>query len=126
MRKLLIAFGTLALATTSIAASAVPSVKTTTSTTATTATTTTKAPTKATFKGSELAANATVTMDVARASALKARPGKITDEELEKERGGSGLRYSFDITSKGKAYEVGIDAKTGKILENKVEGKHAD
>ncbi len=24
-------------------------------------------------------------------------PGKITDEELEKERGGSGLRYSFDI-----------------------------
>jgi uncharacterized membrane protein YkoI len=122
MRKLLIAFGTLALATTSIAASAVPAAKTTTSTTATTATTTTKP----TFKGAELAAQATITMDAARTSALKARPGKITDAELEKERGGSGLRYSFDITSKGKAYEVGIDAKTGKILENKAEGKHAD
>ena len=115
MRKLLFAFGTLALATTSIAASAVPVAKTTTTST-----------TKASFKGAELAGNATVTMDAARASALKARPGKITDAELEKERGGSGLRYSFDITSKGKPYEVGIDAKTGKVLENKAEGKHAD
>lgn len=121
MRTLLIAFGTLALTTTSIAASAAPVAKTTTSTTATTVTTT-----KPTFKGAELASQATITMDAARASTLKARPGKITDAELGKGRGGSGLRYSFDITSKGKAYEVGIDAKTGKLLENKAEGKHAD
>jgi hypothetical protein len=31
------------------------------------------------------------------AIALKAHPGKITDEELENGHGGSGLRYSFDI-----------------------------
>ena len=80
----------------------------------------------ATYKGAELAASATVTIEAARQSALKARPGKITDAELEKERGGSGLGYSFDITSGGKPYEVGIDAKTGKVLEYKVEGKRAD
>jgi hypothetical protein len=50
-------------------------------------------------------------------------PGKITDEELEKEKGGSGLRYSFDIKNGGVTHEVGVDAKTGKLLENSVEGK---
>lgn len=65
-------------------------------------------------------------MDAARATALKARPGTVTDAELEKESGGSGLRYSFDIKSGGKTYEVGIDAKTGAILENKAEGKNPD
>jgi uncharacterized membrane protein YkoI len=51
----------------------------------------------------------------ARAVALKAHPGKITDEELEKEKGGSGLRYSFDI-KRGKAtQEVDVDAQTGKV-----------
>jgi uncharacterized membrane protein YkoI len=49
---------------------------------------------------------------------LKARPGEITDTELEREKGGSGLRYSFDIKSGGKTYEVGVDAKTGTVLEN--------
>ncbi len=117
MRKLLIAFGTLALSATGIASAAVPASKTVTTATKTTV---------ANYKGAELAANAAVTMDAARASALKARPGKITDAELEKERGGSGLRYSFDISSNGKPYEVGIDAKTGKVLENKAEGKNAD
>jgi hypothetical protein len=33
-----------------------------------------------------------------------------TDEELEKEKGGSGLRYSFDIKSGRVVYEVGVDA----------------
>ncbi|MET3726077.1 PepSY domain-containing protein [Sphingomonas trueperi] len=62
----------------------------------------------------------------ARAAALKARPGTITDQELEKEKGGSGLRYSFDVRRHSKTYEVGIDAKTGKILENRAEGPHPD
>ena len=62
----------------------------------------------------------------ARATALKARPGKITDQELEKEGGGSGLRYSFDISSAGKTYEVGVDAKTGKVLENGHESAGAE
>lgn len=76
--------------------------------------------------GSEFAGEARVTLAAARVAALKARPGTITDQELEKEPGGSGLRYSFDIKSQGKAYEVGIDAKTGAVLENVAEGKNPD
>ena len=58
--------------------------------------------------------------------ALKAHPGKITDEELEQEKGGSGLRYSFDIRKGKVTREVGVDAKTGKVLENAPEGPNAD
>ena len=78
------------------------------------------------YAGQELAPKAKVSMTQARAIALKARPGRITDQELEKEHGGSGLRYSFDILSTGKAFEVGIDATSGKVLENKAEGKNPD
>ena len=78
----------------------------------------------AALKGGEYAAQAKVTLASARIAALKARPGTITDQELEKEKGGSGLRYSFDITSHGKPFEVGVDAKTGAILENAAEGKN--
>jgi uncharacterized membrane protein YkoI len=76
------------------------------------------APLPAKFKGRELAGQASVTLVQARATALSARPGRITDQELEKEGGGSGLRYSFDIVSHGKTIEVGVDARTGKVLEN--------
>jgi uncharacterized membrane protein YkoI len=65
-------------------------------------------------------------MEQARAIALKAHPGKITDEELEQEKGGSGLRYSFDIKNGKVTHEVGVDAKTAKVLENKAEGPHPD
>ncbi len=78
------------------------------------------------YTGQELSSQASVPIEAARKAALDARPGKITDEELEKEGGGSGLRYSFDIQSKGVKYEVGVDAKTGKILENAPEGAHPD
>ena len=78
------------------------------------------------YTGEELAKDAKVTLSEARAIALKAFPGKITDEELEKEKGGSGLRYSFDIKNGGVTHEVGVDAKTGKLLENRVEGPRAD
>jgi hypothetical protein len=61
---------------------------------------------------------AKVDLTHARATALKARPGKIVDQELEKEAGGSGLRYSFDVKASGKTYEVGVDAVTGRVLEN--------
>ncbi|MEJ2380413.1 MAG: PepSY domain-containing protein [Gammaproteobacteria bacterium] len=40
-----------------------------------------------------------VTMAQARAVALKAFPGTIDEADLERERGGSGLRYSFDMHS---------------------------
>jgi len=76
------------------------------------------------YPGAELAAGAKVTIERATAIALKARPGKITARELERE--GGGLRYSFDINSKGILYEVGVDAKTGKLLENTAEGPHPD
>ncbi|MEO5830045.1 MAG: PepSY domain-containing protein [Rhodanobacter sp.] len=74
----------------------------------------------------KLEAQATVSMTNARAIALKAYPGKIVKEELEQEKGGSGLRYSFDIKSAKATHEIGVDAKTGKLLENSVEGADND
>jgi len=78
------------------------------------------------YTGEELAKDAKIDIQAARAIALKARPGRISDVELEKEKGGSGLRYSFDIKVGSKTYEVGVDAVTGKLLENRREGKHPD
>lgn len=78
------------------------------------------------FAGQKYAKEAKITMAEARAIALKAFPGKIADEELEREKGGSGLRYSFDIVSGRVRQEVGVDAKTGKVLENDREGPNAD
>lgn len=56
----------------------------------------------ASLKGHELAVDAKVSLVEARTIALKARSGRIVDQELEKEAGGSGLRYSFDVKSHGK------------------------
>lgn len=81
---------------------------------------------EAAFTGHELSGQAKVSLEQARAIALKARPGQITDQELEKEKGGTGLRYSFDVKVQKAVYEVGVDAKTGKLLENKKEGPHPD
>ena len=74
----------------------------------------------------ELGKQAKVQMPQAREIALKVYPGKIVKEELEQEKGGSGLRYSFDIANGKVTHEVGIDAKTGKLLENSVEGADND
>ena len=78
------------------------------------------------YTGEALAGQAKVTLAQARVIALAARPGVVTDQELEKEAGGTGLRYSFDIKSGGRTIEVGVDAKTGKVLENAAEGPHPD
>ena len=78
------------------------------------------------FAGAELLPLAKVTLEQARATAVHAHPGVITDQELEKERGGTGLRYSFDIKNNGKTFEVGVDARTGNVLENKTEGPNPD
>jgi uncharacterized membrane protein YkoI len=80
----------------------------------------------AAYTGQQLEKDAAIKMSQARQIALNAHPGKVTDEELEKERGGSGMRYSFDIKKGGKRYEVGVDAQTGKVLENKSEGPNPD
>lgn len=78
------------------------------------------------FTGEKMAKEAKITIVQARAIALQAHPGRIVDEELERERGGSGLRYSFDIKDGGATQEVGVDAKTGRVLENAKEGPHPD
>jgi uncharacterized membrane protein YkoI len=78
------------------------------------------------FVGANLLPMAKVSLAKARHLALAAHPGVITDQELEKEKGGTGLRYSFDIKHKGKTFEVGVDARTGKVLENKAEGPNPD
>ena len=84
------------------------------------------APATRSLKGSGLAPRARVSLAAARAAALAAHPGVITDQELEREGGGSGLRYSFDIKSHGKTFEVGVDAITGRVLENTAEGPNPD
>jgi uncharacterized membrane protein YkoI len=80
------------------------------------------------FAGQELAiaGTAKVKPEQARSIALKARPGTITSEELEKEKGGSGFRYSFVVKSGTVLYEVGVDAQTGKVLENSKERSNPD
>src|SRR5262245_3511506 len=78
------------------------------------------------YTGQRLAGKAKVTLSEARSIALRARLGAITDEELEREKGGSGLRYSFDIKSGKVTWEVGVDAITGKVLQNTKEGRHPD
>ncbi len=74
----------------------------------------------------ELAAQASISLQQARATALKAFPGKIIKQELEHEQGGSGLRYSFDIRHGKLVHEVGVDAKTGKLLENSDDSNNSD
>ncbi len=78
------------------------------------------------YTGQKLASQAKIGITQARAIALRACPGTITDEELERERGGSGLRFSFDIKHGSITHEVGVDARTGMVLENKKEGPHPD
>ena len=72
----------------------------------------------AAYTGHKLAGDAKITIDQARVIALKAHPGRITDEELEREGGGSGLRFTFGVEAGSVTQEVGVDAATGQVLEN--------
>ena len=57
-----------------------------------------------------------ITLDEARAIALKRVPGTVLDEELEKE--GSRLQYAFDICSEaGKIWDVEVSAIDGTVLQ---------
>lgn len=78
------------------------------------------------YSGQQYAKEAKIDMAQATQIALKAQPGKVTDSELERESGGSGLRYSFDIKADTATHEVGVDAVSGKVLENSIEGKDSD
>jgi uncharacterized membrane protein YkoI len=68
--------------------------------------------------GEQYLPQAKVQLVEARKLALKTYRGKIISEELEQEPGGSGLRYSFVVQRRRTRREIGIDAKTGAILEN--------
>ena len=59
---------------------------------------------------------AKLTMAQARAIAVKIAPGKVTKQEYEKE--GAGWRYSFDIRQGARIHEIGVDANSGRIVEN--------
>jgi hypothetical protein len=52
------------------------------------------------------------------ASALKLHRGKIKTAELEKEHGVQ--TYAFDIETRDSVLEVGIDADSGKVVEDSV------
>ncbi|WP_297456848.1 PepSY domain-containing protein [Ferrovum sp.] len=78
------------------------------------------------YKGEQYAKEATLTLEQARAVAVKAYPGDIVEEELEHKLGGSGLRYSFDIRANHITHEVAIDAKSGKVLLNERENSNED
>jgi uncharacterized membrane protein YkoI len=73
------------------------------------------------LEGGKYLSQANLPLIEARQIALKAYPGKIVSEEIEKEAGGSGLRYSFVVDNSKAKHEVGVDAKDGKLLENSVE-----
>ncbi|MEO6255973.1 MAG: PepSY domain-containing protein [Sphingomicrobium sp.] len=81
----------------------------------------TAAPAKPAATAKMAVAKPKISMAQARTTALKLAPGKITKSEYEKE--GGGWRYSFDIQQKGHIQEIGIDGQTGKVVENKSEGK---
>ncbi len=59
---------------------------------------------------------AKLSMAQARAIAMKLSPGKVTKQEYEQE--GKGWRYSFDILQGKRIHEIGVDANTGRIVEN--------
>ena len=60
-----------------------------------------------------------VTLEEAKQIALKAYPGKISDNEIEYEIEANGdASYEFDIhMASGKEMKVEVDASTGKIVE---------
>jgi hypothetical protein len=67
---------------------------------------------------------AAITMAQARDIALRAAPGRIMSQDYENE--GGGWRYSFDIQQSGHIQEVGVDAQTGRIVENVAESQASE
>jgi hypothetical protein len=78
------------------------------------------------YRGEALAHYARISLMTARQLAQRVRPGIIISQGLEREAGGSGLRYSFDIKSGPRVYEVGIDARNGRVLQDNVAEPSAD
>lgn len=66
--------------------------------------------------------NARISMPQARAIALRAAPGQVVKAEYRNE---GGWRYSFDIRQGRRIHEIGVNAMTGRIVENRFEGPNA-
>lgn len=77
--------------------------------------------TPAPLKGSQFLSQTKITPAQATKRALAVERGKVIGVELEREKGGSGLRYSFDIQVGKVVHEVGIDAVTGRVLEDSID-----
>ncbi|CDO38332.1 PepSY domain-containing protein [Novosphingobium sp. KN65.2] len=60
-----------------------------------------------------------VSKSQAQAIALRVAPGKIVKAEYERENGA--WRWSFDVRQGARIHEIGVDAKTGKIVEDSFE-----
>lgn len=60
-----------------------------------------------------------IAMAAARAIALKRAPGRVKAGDYEYEKGG--WRYSFDIVQGARIHEIGVDAMSGKIVEDAYE-----
>lgn len=71
--------------------------------------------------GSQYLSQAKVSPARAQLVATAVVHGTVISRELEREKGGSGLRYSFDIRVGKVVHEVGIDAITGRVLENSID-----
>ena len=78
------------------------------------------------YDGSRYAHEARISLHQAEKIAKKAYPGTIVEVALRHERGGSGLRYSFDVRGHHRTHEIAVDAKTGRILRNERESEHDD
>ena len=76
------------------------------------------------YTGEKSAKDAKVILPAAEAIALKAHPARSPIASWSATAAVTGLRYSFDISNQGVVYEVGVDAKTGRVLENAPEGDH--
>ncbi|MBE1555258.1 PepSY domain-containing protein [Sporosarcina limicola] len=65
-------------------------------------------------KGAVPASKDLLTIEEAKAIAVKSVDGKVTKIELEQKK--TGTVYEVEIQSKGVEYDLDIDAKTGKVL----------
>jgi len=58
-----------------------------------------------------------LTIEEAKAKAVEAVGGKVTEIEFEREK--SGEKYEIEVKSDGVEYDLDIDAKTGEVLRTK-------
>lgn len=63
-----------------------------------------------------------MTLEQAKTKALAAKPGLVTDAEIDNRKFGKGWEYEFEIVdADGKEWDVNIDAKTGEVLKTRRE-----